>query len=325
MISATIKTYPPISITQFALTFNSTDREAKDNNNSNYFTALAWLHTQLIPLSDAGVAGYSFLTSTKAPSSGYVTAQDFSPEPEALSFGFYGGIINATESDILKLFAPILARLNSTAGTNTSFVPIPGLTLFDVAGTTPGFVGANAQIGSRLWDAAALKNETGLQQTLRAFEKVGLQGLFVSGPGVRNAPHPERVAVNPAWRRTYLHLSKLLDTTFSICLSPRPEQPLTFSFSNRGSLPLPQRHRARRPRELSHAHPDRRPARSRSRHGLLSQRGRRQRARVAAGFFRGQLWALGGDQGEGGSQGAVLVLYLCGERGVEDSGGWAAL
>lgn len=103
----------------------------------------------------------------------------------------------------------LVSNINATNGVSTSVVIQlqPNFETFRQNYMPSAAVGTNYLAGSWLWDEAAVKDEDGVKNVLSVFANDWLQGAFVSGPGVRAVP-TDASAINPAWRRTVVHMSE---------------------------------------------------------------------------------------------------------------------
>jgi Berberine and berberine like len=194
--------------TQFILSVNSTSAEATTNNNSHWFSSMSYIYTQLPALSRAGLMGYFFSGPSIITGTGGTEAPVGSAPTTSARLGliFVGWALDQPESSIRTAFAPILAQLNGTTGLDVGFATLPAQPLSEVVGKDADFVGFNVRIGSRLWDEKALTNRSGTEHVISTLAPLGLNGLFVSGPGVW-AVGRDTSAANPAWRRAILHSS----------------------------------------------------------------------------------------------------------------------
>ena len=213
LLEVTVKTYPMPQASSIFLNFNSTPDEAEMNNNDNFFNITAFLYTQLPALTEVPIMGYSFIfkkSTAETQATGYAGAGDSAPNvntKEPMLFFWGATALDKSTEDIYKVFAPFLARLNSTQGVENIFVVAPPVPYYEAWRTTPdGTVGVNSAITSRLWDAEAVKDQNSVFNTLHKYDKSGgLQGLVVSGPAVRNKTS-DSASVTPAWRKTQVHV-----------------------------------------------------------------------------------------------------------------------
>ncbi len=124
-------------------------------------------------------------------------------------------LLDSTPDAATKLFTPVLDHINATwPGVFTfGFLPREYSSFYaffqENHDTNPA--GKNQFIGSRLLDRRALTKN--LTANAAAFKTVALAGAgvvhLVSGKGVRDAkPRGGGNAVLPAWRKSYVHLSR---------------------------------------------------------------------------------------------------------------------
>lgn len=167
-------------------------------NNTSFFSATAYFHTLLPSLSTRGLMGYYTITPLKS----------LAPGPAPMSFTSILYVLNSSSSALHDTLDHFFSRLNATAGitASLSIQPPLGFEAFRQAYMPSAAVGLNYIAGSWLWDEKAVEDEEGVGNVLKVFEGEWLQGAFVSGPGVRIVAVDEN-AVNPAWRRTVVHMS----------------------------------------------------------------------------------------------------------------------
>ena len=179
------------------LEFNSTPSEATQNHNTNFFSTATYFHSQLPLLSAGGLAGYYSITPSSASG------------PGPLYFAFLVYDLSSSPSALQQALGPIVERLANTSGITSSLHlrPATNFTAFRVASLPTASVGTNYLVGSRLWDGKAVQDEQGVQKSLQAFRNNYIEGTFVSGLGVQSIP-PDQSSVNPAWRRTVVHISE---------------------------------------------------------------------------------------------------------------------
>ncbi|KAL8654043.1 MAG: hypothetical protein Q9226_003588 [Calogaya cf. arnoldii] len=200
LISATLKTHPIPPITGALLSFNSTSSEASGNNNTNFYSVTAYLHTQLPYLSAAGLTGYYSIIP--------LSASPISAPASTMNFAFLIYTLSPNTTKIMHTLAPIMARLNKTSGLTSvlSIEPPTDFLYFQFVHFRAAPVGENYLPGTRLWDTKAVADPTSLENALRQFQNHHLQGTFVSGAGVQSVP-PDESAVNPARKRTVVDMS----------------------------------------------------------------------------------------------------------------------
>jgi hypothetical protein len=172
------------------------------------YEATAYILSKFPSMSDQGLASYTIY---------------FPPLPDILggTKKVFGGIItggtlqNGSAEEMHRLWDPVIAHVKRTW---------PGV--FDISYQPKTFssflawfrenydkspAGSNSYVGSRLLDNAALTGN--LTASADAYERfingtIGIAHL-VSGKGVQNArPSGGGNAVLPAWRKSYVHLSK---------------------------------------------------------------------------------------------------------------------
>ena len=131
-----------------------------------------------------------------------------------MEFFFSGWGLNRTKHEFADMVSAFVAKLNSTQGVQGQLI------LKEVPKTSDllhrsiqGPAGPNVLLASRLWDKEALLDREGLIKTFKSIEPNMVQGLWISGPAVRNHTKIEETAVTPAWRDAYYHL--LVATTWS--------------------------------------------------------------------------------------------------------------
>lgn len=171
-----------------------------ENDNANFFSAAAFVHSQLPNLADNGLMGYYSMNplSSAAGSS-------------QMTFAFLIYVLDQQESTLVTALNPIMEKLLATSGVNSSLVPRPTVdfTAFRGAYLTAATVGDNYLAGNRLWDETAVRNQYDVAKALKAFERGYLEGTFQTGPGVQ-AVGSNQSSINPAWRQTVIELSKLI-------------------------------------------------------------------------------------------------------------------
>jgi hypothetical protein len=210
-------------ITSFYIYFWSTQEEATNNNNSNWYSSLAFLYSNLPALSELNVTAYCELgpQSIVGVGPGLVptnASSQPSGQPAPRAFILSGWGLDQPADALEQALKPIWNKFNVTQGILSEVGLTPGQNISDVVGRlTPAStavddaeVGVNLVLGSRLWDRAAVLDTEGLEKTFRAVGDQGVQGIFVSGPGVRSVP-ANSAAVTPAWRRSYIHMGTSCD------------------------------------------------------------------------------------------------------------------
>lgn len=198
LINATLKVYPIPTVAPAFLGINSTSAEALQNNNANFFSAVAYIHTQLPQLSTAGLMGYYSIMPLST-----------SPGVAPMNFDFLIYALSSSSSAVNTALQPLMTRLSDWTGITTSLGVEQPMTfaVFRATHLVAAPVGTKYLAGNRLWDKKAVQDEAGVVTVLQAFQNQYLEGTFVSGPGVQNIPADES-SVNPAWRRTVVELSE---------------------------------------------------------------------------------------------------------------------
>lgn len=168
-----------------------------------------WL-SQYPALADVGLAGYGAIASNTTI--------------DGINYGGFQGIFvlpvlspeNTTDS-IASAFEPILTHINTTwpgyFQFETNAAVFPSFYDWWIDSNGPDDGGVEVMVGSRLLPAEALTaNLTALKVGLQGFlnpQEDGISVDFVSGKGVWNAvPRGGSDAVNPAWRKAVIHMSK---------------------------------------------------------------------------------------------------------------------
>ena len=210
-----MKLHPDQPISNILISINATSSTARKNDNAAYYSTMSLFHASLPSYSAADLAGYFFLYPISNSGSGGATAtsDNFSGAaanatgPPQLAFAFFGwSLLGADANATRAAFEPLLAHAKAGGLDAVLYVtPAPSFNAFLAANIQPGAVGVNGIMTSRLWDERAISDQKGVESTLRVFEKDSLQGLFVSGPGVRGVD-ANAAAVTPAWRTSYVHM-----------------------------------------------------------------------------------------------------------------------
>jgi len=170
---------------------------------SNFWSAVAHIHSELPDLSKSGLMGYYFISPYR---------ESILNKP-ALSFWWIAGMLNTSEASIGTTLKPLVTRLRNTPGLLVSLHTFDVPDFYDWWSTNvpPGRAGTNVLLGSRLLDAASMSlNVSFIAKKLEeSFNGFALLGHLVGGPGVANALPPGGVgSMAPAWRKTISHLGK---------------------------------------------------------------------------------------------------------------------
>ena len=196
LLSVTFKVYASVSGTTYYFSYNTRA------NSDTFWSLAARFQSHLPTLSDAGAMGYYGIV----PSTGLLDGQWLFP--------------GKTQQQVLQIMSPYLNELNGVGWatdriTNTSSAVV--FADFSTLWTTNGAYSAGeyGRLGSWLLDAPAL-NQTSLSTFAAQLKKSTpsgvLLGHLLAGRGVRDAQARAAGgddAVLPAWRKTYVHLSKL--------------------------------------------------------------------------------------------------------------------
>ena len=185
-------------ITPAFLRFNSTHAEATQNNNTGFFSAAAYLHAQLPTLATAGLTGYYSIQPLS-------TSTGLSP----MRFDFLIYSLSSSSSAVYTSLQPLMNKLSDSTGIIISLNIDLSMSFVVFAATylQAASVGTNYLAESRLWDQKAVQNEEGVALVLRAFQNQYLEGTSVSIPAIQNVP-ADQSSINPAWRRTVVHMSQ---------------------------------------------------------------------------------------------------------------------
>jgi hypothetical protein len=172
------------------------------------YDLLAYILSQFPSLSDAGLSGYTSLSpQTPNPAGG--------PEEVAGIQGVFAAQDVNDPEYIIKLFKPInesiqkrwpgAVQFSATKEVYGSF-----LEWYDVY-FDQGAAGVTLYLASRLVSGEALEGEKKLRGALEEslVSAGGLMVHLIAGKGVREAkPRGGSAAVNPGWRKSYIHASK---------------------------------------------------------------------------------------------------------------------
>lgn len=181
------------------------------------YDLLAYILSQFPSLSDAGLSGYTNLSpQTPNPAGG-------SDEVAGIQGIFAAQDVNDPEY-ILKLFKPINDTIQKRWPGAVQFIATKEeygsfLEWYDVY-FDQGAAGVTLYLASRLLGEEALGDgkefRGALEESLIAAG--GLTVHLIAGKGVRDAkPRGGSAAVNPGWRKTYIHASKFKNLKKSIC------------------------------------------------------------------------------------------------------------
>ena len=204
--STTIAAWPSVPLILYNVTFGTLP------NSEPFWDSMAFWLSQYPALAEVGLAGYGEIVPNTSVN--------------GINYGGFGGEfllpvlspLNTTTS-VAAAIDPILAQINATwpgyfqFATNAAMYP----SFYDwwLTSNGPDNAGLDIMVGSRLLPAEALTaNLTALKVALQGFNNpqsgdIGVD--FVSGKGVWNAvPRDGSDAVNPAWRKAIVHVSKYI-------------------------------------------------------------------------------------------------------------------
>lgn len=162
LIHATLQTYPIPMVTPAFLAFNSTAIGASQNGNTNFFSAVAYLQTQLPSLSTSGLMGYFSMTP--------LTESNNSPP---INFDFLIYALSPSPSALENRVRPVMDQVSSITGI-TPLLDVKqtvDFTTFRTTYLTAATVGSKYLGGNRLWDTKAVGDRKATAKALKAFEK----------------------------------------------------------------------------------------------------------------------------------------------------------
>lgn len=207
LLSVTVRAYPTFPLTLHTFAYNTTA------DSDTFWSMIAYFHSQLPDLSDAGAMGYYYMTPNNSASQ---------PDPARQGM-LYGAWLlpNKSSQETQQILGPFEQTLkNNTFGwadgiliSNTSLA-FPDYTKAWLALSPPQSVGVEVRLGSRLLDRMALKSDP--EKVKRLFKQANkypqetILGHLIAGKGVKQVkngiPGGDN-SVLPAWRRdVYVHL-----------------------------------------------------------------------------------------------------------------------
>lgn len=180
------------------------------------WNATAVLLSKLPDVMDAGLAGIgSFATGQSAM--GFLGLSAV-PAGIAFSVQFFGYSTNVSAMD--AILEPVVALIRAQGGNGTLSVTYKEaaeyatyLEFFNAGDPTPDTAGQSSLMSSRLLGRAEL-SETPIETVAQYMEKVmisesGTGGIMITGmqggPGPSNVAVEMRGALNPVWRKAYIH------------------------------------------------------------------------------------------------------------------------
>lgn len=197
----TLRTFPEVPVAVASINFTSTV------GNPGFWNAVEQFHAFLPIVNDAGATGYYFLMPNTPVGNTSLAVM-------SASFFF------VNQSDTAKIdefIRPVVEKINSTSGVTAMYESLqsPNVsTIFDflVAGNDD-VTGGNVAVGSRLISKDFLSTPDGPKklaaalQTLSSGPNHGFTGHIVTGGATTTNGQTIDSALNPAWRKTVLHIA----------------------------------------------------------------------------------------------------------------------
>ena len=197
VVSVTVKAYPPLPITVYLFSYNTTA------DSDTFWSMAAYFHSQIPQLSQNGAMGYYYVVNDPS---------DPDPTKRGKVLGAWL-FANKTIQQVTQIMQPMEDQIRSANWPDP--VSISNLALPQAPfhklwlSNTPQAVGSSGRLGSWLLGSEGLShNVTYLATQIRRASPApwALLGHVVAGPGVRNAkPVGGSNAVLPAWRKAYVH------------------------------------------------------------------------------------------------------------------------
>lgn len=204
MVSVTVKAYPELSLIMHSFALITTA------NSDTYWSLVAYFHTQIPRISEAGGMGYHYVIPGNA-------LGDPSLTDSYLLAGFWM-FPNKTEEHVNKTLLPFYEAVSKADWAVDPIYPqanntfVPSVMAYWANGTSETG-GSSGRLGSWLVDGPGLNNFTELKEQFKKAVPTpwNLISHVVAGPGVRdavkNVPGGSN-AVLPAWRKAYTHIGK---------------------------------------------------------------------------------------------------------------------
>ena len=171
-----------------------------ETDNSTFWQATAYFHSQLPSLARQGAMGYYNMTPVAGENS-----------TSALLISGAFTILNISTSALDAIFDPVLNHLSTEfpvkVTSSTQYAPnfYEWWKTYYPAGPVATI---DSIIGNRLLDEKALSSPTLADDLRAAYPTVGLLFNLVSGPGVWNAkPSGGLGSMTPAWRKAVVEMS----------------------------------------------------------------------------------------------------------------------
>lgn len=200
MTSVTLQTHPTPKLVAVNLAIASLNLSAPWVWDMN-----GYLLSQFPYLDSKGVSGYSVVTHNySVPYGTYGNVNIAGLAGEFLLLG------TENTTDMQAIWDPVIAHVNAIwpdAVALVGLIPYPSFASWLEVYSDKDPSGYDLWVGSHLLDATSLtSNSTAVGQ---AFEIFSGQAFLVSGNGTRYAkPRGGSNAINPSWRKTYVHASK---------------------------------------------------------------------------------------------------------------------
>ena len=199
VVSVTVKAHPdyPVVFTLTNYTIPAPD--------ATFWDGIEVFHNYLVPLNDKGGTGYYYITPITP-----IAADD-----SVATFTLQMWFVNQTDTAMVaSMFSPLLTALRNATGTTPSFSVLPFLTMTSMYNTF--FTGSDndgllVQLGSRLVSRSFFKSPGAATKIASALSglKLGpadyIEGNVVAGGQVAENSGIDS-ALNPAWRKTIVHL-----------------------------------------------------------------------------------------------------------------------
>jgi hypothetical protein len=176
-------------------------------NSEPLWDALTYVFSQYPSLTSQGITGYiDFAPNTSINGTYFGGMQGLLFLPALSSTNTSTSLVAALD----KIVTNITTTWPNTFIYNASIATFANFYDWWFPNNGPKSAGGSTMLGSRLLDETALTaNPTALQAALKVFAHgAGLQILLVGGGKVNDFVPRGGSAVNPAWRKTIVHLSK---------------------------------------------------------------------------------------------------------------------
>lgn len=199
LVSVTVKAYPNIAVTRYTFSYNTT----KDSE--TFWSMVAYFHTRLPQLSQAGLMGYYYVVPViPGESKSMLSGTWIGP---GLSAAELKQIVYPMENTIAHAAPGDKIHLAGSAIDHPSFSKL-------WSKFPPDTAGFSGRMGSRLLDQEALSSDVDtLKAALRkaTASPWALLGNLIAGPGTHHPPDGipgGSNAVGSGWRKAYTHISE---------------------------------------------------------------------------------------------------------------------